>query len=144
MTTSLPTPRIAYDFALIRVVPHVATGAFCDIGVVMHARTAEFIDLAVRATDDDLTRLVPDVDIPLFCRYLTAFAAICRGDPAAGPVALLPPSERFHWLTAPRSDVLQCSPVHEGICDDPALELQELYHRHIRIGPPGSAANVVD
>jgi hypothetical protein len=70
---------------------------------------------------------VPDVDADLLARYLRACEAICAGNPAAGPVALAPPSERFHWLTAPRSDVLQSSPVHEGICADPSATLNELF-----------------
>ena len=56
---------------------------------------------------------------------------MCRGDPAAGPVALAPPSERFHWITAPRSDVIQSSPVHGGLCDDPARALDRLYAEYV-------------
>ena len=63
--------------------------------------------------------------------YLRACEAICAGDPSAGPVALDPPSERFHWLTAPRSDVLQSSPVHGGLCEDPARELEELFETYV-------------
>jgi hypothetical protein len=60
-------------------------------------------------------------------RYLGRFSEICAGEAAAGPIALLPPSERFHWLTAPRSDVLQTSPTHEGLCRDPADALDKLF-----------------
>src|SRR5829696_4156494 len=63
--------------------------------------------------------------------------AICAGDPTAGPMALAPPSERFHWLTAPRSDVLQSSPVHEGICDDPGRALDELFEQYVAVAHPG-------
>jgi hypothetical protein len=103
-----------------------------NVGVVVHARTAEF--LALRALTDvpALALLLPDVDAELLARYLDACAAICRGDAAAGPVALAPPSERFHWLTAPRSDVLQSSPVHEGTCEDPTRALNELYGMYVR------------
>jgi hypothetical protein len=125
-------PRIAYNFATLRVVPHVATGVFVDIGVLLHARTAEFLDLRVLSDNEQLRARVPDIDIELLCRYLTSCEAICRGDASGGPVALLPPSERFHWLTAPRSDVLQCSPVHEGVCADPGQELQKLFDRYVR------------
>jgi hypothetical protein len=124
--------RIAYNFATLRIVPHVATGAFVDIGVILHARTAEYLDLRVVTADDQLRALVPDVDIELLCKYITSCEKICRGDADAGPVALLPTSERFHWLTAPRSDVMQASPVHEGVCDDPARELDRLFARYVR------------
>ena len=122
---------IAYDFAVLRVVPHVHLGTFVPIGVVLHARTAEF--LAVRALTDpaELARRVPDVEPGLLARYLDACVAIGAGDPAAGPVALAPASERFHWLTAPRSDVLQCSPVHGGLCADPARALEDLFAAYV-------------
>lgn len=123
--------RVDYDFAVLRVVPRVHLGAFVNVGVVLHARTAEF--LALRAVTDvsRLAELVPGIDPELLARYLTSCAAICAGDEAGGPVALAPPSERFHWLTAPRSDVLQSSPVHEGVCADPAQELDALFESYV-------------
>jgi hypothetical protein len=120
-------PLIAYSFAVLRVVPHVHTGAFVNVGVVLHARTSEYLDMRVITDADVLRARVPDVDVELLVRYLDSCRRICSGDAAAGPVALAPPSERFHWLTAPRSDVIQASPVHEGVSPDPARTLGELY-----------------
>ncbi len=130
---------IDYDFAVLRVVPRVHLGAFVNVGVVVHARTVEF--LALRAiTDERLLRAhVSGVDAELLARYLRSCEAICAGDVGAGPMALAPPSERFHWLTAPRSDVLQSSPVHEGICDDPRRALDRLFEEYVapvRAGGP--------
>jgi hypothetical protein len=124
----------AYDFAVLRVVPHVHLGAFVPVGVVVHARTAGFLATSLISDPDELRARVPDVDAELLARYLRACRGICEGDAAAGPVALLPPSERFHWLTAPRSDVLQCSAVHEGVCEDPRAALDELFATIVR--PP--------
>ncbi len=123
-----------YDFALLRVVPRVHTGAFANVGVVLHARTAEFLSLRTVTERSELARLAPGLDPELLSRYLDSCAAICAGDERAGAVALAPPSERFHWLTAPRSDVLQCSPVHEGICTDPEQELHQLFVAYVK-GP---------
>ncbi|MEP6617830.1 MAG: DUF3037 domain-containing protein [bacterium] len=125
------TERIAYDFAILRVVPHVHLGAFANVGVVVHARTLEFV--AMRTIKDVrlLATLAPGLDADLLARYLDSWEAISAGDPAAGPVALAPPSERFHWLTAPRSDVLQSSPVHEGLCDDPVRLVDELFDTYV-------------
>jgi hypothetical protein len=123
--------RIAYDFAVLRVVPRVHLGAFANVGVVMHARTAEFLALRTITDVKALTALAPGLDSHLLARYLRSCAAICAGDESAGPVALAPPSERFHWLTAPRSDVLQSSPVHEGTCEDPATELDALFEAYV-------------
>jgi hypothetical protein len=131
-------PRVAYDFAVLRVVPNVATGACANVGVILHARTAEFLALRVLRDPAALRALcapgslAPELDIDLLARYLAACEAIARGDDDAGPVALTSASERFHWLTAPRSDVLQCSPVHEGICEDPARALEELFGEYVR------------
>ena len=131
---------VAYDFAVLRVVPRVHLGAFVNVGVVVHARTAEF--LALRAvTDEQLLRAhVPGVDAELLARYLRSCEAICAGDVAAGPMALAPPSERFHWLTAPRSDVLQSSPVHEGISDDPRRALDRLFEEYVAFARAGGPA----
>jgi hypothetical protein len=131
---------VDYDFAVLRAVPRVHLGAFVNVGVVVHARTAEF--LALRAVTDErlLAAHVPGVDAELLARYLRSCEAICAGDVAAGPMALAPPSERFHWLTAPRSDVLQSSPVHEGICDDPRRALDRLFEEYVTIAHAGGPA----
>ena len=122
---------IAYDFAVLRAVPPVHLGGFVPVGVVVHARTAEF--LSVRAITDpaELAARVPHVDHELLARYLRSYCAVAAGDATAGPVALAPASERFHWLTAPRSDVLQCSPVHGGLAEDPARVLDELFAQYV-------------
>jgi len=123
--------RVAYDFAVLRVVPHVHLGDFTPIGVILHARTAEFLGMRALSDPAQLRERFPGLDHDLLVRYLRTFEGICRGDPAAGPMALEPPSERFHWLTAPRSDVFQTSPIHEGLCDDPAQALEQLYHDYV-------------
>jgi len=122
---------VAYDFAILRVVPHVHLETFVPIGVVLHARTAEYLALRAITDPGELSERVPDVDPGLLARYLSACIAIAAGDSAAGPVALAPASERFHWLTAPRSDVLQCSPVHGGLCADPERALEDLFLAYI-------------
>ncbi len=119
--------HISYNFAILRVVPHVHVGAFIPVGVIVHARTREFLGAHVLTDVAELARRVPDLDADLLSQYLRSYSAICAGDPKAGPVALAPPSERFHWLTAPRSDVIQSGPVHEGLCNDPATALEKLF-----------------
>ena len=119
--------KTSYNFAIVRVVPRVHIGTFANVGVLVHARTAGFLGVRILAAPDELARRVHVADTELLARYLRSWRGICEGDAAFGPVALVPPSERFHWLTAPRSDILQCSPVHGGICDDPARVLDELF-----------------
>jgi hypothetical protein len=133
---SVAADWISYDFAVLRAVPHPHVGAFVPVGVVVHARTAEFLGIRVLVAAEELRARIPDVDAELLARYLRACRAICEGDPSAGPVALLSPSERFHWLTAPRSDVIQCGPVHEGVCADPARALDELFAAYVASPAP--------
>jgi hypothetical protein len=123
--------QVEYDFAVLRVVPRVHLGAFVNVGVVIHARQAEQLALRVLTDVDALRDRLPGLDAELLARYLRSCEAIGAGDPSAGPVALAPPSERFHWLTAPRSDVLQSSPIHEGICGEISTELEKLYGEYV-------------
>ena len=122
---------VAYDFAVLRVVPHAHLGAFVPIGVAVHSRTARFLALRTVEGSAALAALVPAMDVELLDRYLTSCRAMCAGDTWAGPVALAPTSERFHWLTAPRSDVLQSSPVHGGLCASPAEALARLFTAYV-------------
>ncbi len=126
--------RVWFDFAVLRAVPHAHLGAFVPIGVAVHSRTARFLALRTVEGAGSLARLVPSVDTELLDRYLASCRAMCAGDASAGAVALAPTSERFHWLTAPRSDVLQCSPVHGGLCDDPAATLDRLFDEYVARG----------
>lgn len=123
---------VVYNFAVLRAVPHVYLGAFTNVGVVLHARTREFLGIRVITDVEELSRRVPDIDTEVLAKYLIACTAVCNGDAAAGPVALSTTSERFHWLTAPRSDVLQASPVHEGIGRDPVQTLDELFAEFVK------------
>jgi hypothetical protein len=123
-----------YHFAILRVVPHVHLGAFANVGVILHARTTEFLGMRCVSEPTRLARLADGIDQELLLRYLRRFEEICGGDPAGGPVALLPPSERFHWLTAPRSDVLQPSPIHEGVCADPSAALDKIFREMVPHG----------
>lgn len=131
---------VPYDFALIRVVPLVHLGAFVNVGVVVHARTSDFLGVRALTEPAALEARVGGVDHELLARYLRLCEAICAGDPAAGPVALVSTSERFHWLTAPRSDVLQASPVHVGLCRDPEAELERLFSAAVGGGEGRCAA----
>ncbi len=131
MTTSA---LVDYDFAVLRAVPRVQVGTFVNVGVLVHARTAEYLVLRAITDEAELSDRVHGADAGMLARYLRACIAICAGDGSAGPVALAPSSERFHWLTAPRSDMLQASAVHEGICADPAAIADELFASYVLNG----------
>jgi hypothetical protein len=121
----------AYSFAVLCVVPHPHLGTAVPVGVIVHARTADFLGIQVLTDPAELAARAPGVDVELLARYLRDLRAIAEGDAEAGPVALAPPSERFHWLTAPRSDVIQSGAVHSGLCHDPRDALERLYASHV-------------
>ena len=122
---------IDYDYAVVRVVPLVHLCTFQNVGVVMHARTVGFLDTRLYLNRNHLATLCPTLDMGLIERYLDAFQRTCHGDPDAGPIALLTPSERFHWLTMTRSAVLQVSPVHGGRTRDCEETLEQLFKAHV-------------
>jgi hypothetical protein len=129
-----PSPAsdwIDYDYAVVRVVPLVHLGTFQNVGVVMHARTVDFLATRLYLNRNHLGILAPTLDVELVARYLDAYQRICRGGAKAGPIGLLPPSERFHWLTAPRSAVLQTSTVHGGRTRACAETLDQLLKAHV-------------
>ena len=118
-----------FDYSVIRVVPRVEREEFVNAGVIVFARTLDYLGCACDLDEDRLRALDPASDISAIRRHLAAVEAICTGDRAAGTIAQLPRPERFHWLTTPRSTLIQPSPVHAGMTDDPAATLRELVAR---------------
>jgi len=122
----------AYDYALIRVVPRVERGEFVNAGVVLSCKTGGFLEARIELDEARLRALDPGVDLDAVRAHLAAFAAICAGGGEAGPIGRLPARERFRWLTAPRSTVIQTSPVHSGRCADHASMLERLLDTMVR------------
>jgi hypothetical protein len=117
------------------VVPRVERGEFVNVGVVLFARTARFLAARVALDRARLAALAPGFDPDPVERHLAAFVAVCEGRDDAGLIARLPPSERFGWLVAPRSAVIQTASVHIGRCDDPRAALDDLFDRLVRPPP---------
>jgi hypothetical protein len=126
-----------YSYAIVRVVPRVERGEFLNVGVILFAREQQFLEARIEVNPERLRALAPDLDIATIERHLRTFIQICQGDREGGPVAALPPPERFHWLVAPRSTIIQTSPVHVGQSDDPARALETLLVDLVR--PPTQA-----
>jgi hypothetical protein len=121
-----------YDYAIVRVVPHVERGEFVNAGIVLFARTARFLQVRIELDEDRLRAIAPGVDFDEVRSHLAAFDAVAAGAPDGGPIAELSQSERFHWLTSPRSTVIQTSAVHVGRCDDPSRALEDLMATLVR------------
>ena len=122
-------PPSPFQYAIVRVVPRVERGECLNAGVVLFCRARKFLEARIALDEVRLRALDPDADLDAIRAHLDAFARVAAGDPEAGPMAELPASERFHWLVAPASTMIQCSPVHTGLADDPAAELEKLVAR---------------
>lgn len=119
----------SFQYALLRVVPRLERGESLNAGIVLFARTRKFLDARVRLDSSRLGAIAPEADASAIEQHLDARARVAAGDPAGGPIARLEQSERFNWLVAPSSTVIQPSPVHTGICPDPAATLDRLFDR---------------
>lgn len=122
----------AYDYALIRVVPHVERGECINAGVVVCSTARAFLKARVELDEARLLALDPSADIPTVVAALDAFARICEGGAQAGPIGALPLRARFDWLVAPRSTIIQTSAVHAGRCSDLEEAMERLLQRMVR------------
>jgi hypothetical protein len=122
-------PNSPFQYAVLRVVPDIERGEFLNAGVVLFARTLGFLAARVALDRARLAALSPGADPELVAERLQTVERVAAGDPDAGPIARLEPSERFSWLVAPASTVIQPSPVHTGLCNDPERMLEHLFTR---------------
>ncbi len=124
----MPEPS-SFDYAVLRVVPNVEREEFVNVGVILFCRASKFLAARTHLDTRRLSALAPDLDIPLVQAQLDLLPRICAGGADAGPLGELNQVERFRWLTSPRSTSVQVSPVHEGICDDPRVALDDLFEK---------------
>lgn len=124
--------RSPYQYAIVRVVPRVEREEFLNAGIVLLCRSRAYIGAATELDERRLLALCPDVDVEAVRSHLAAVERVARGDAAGGPIARLSIAERFHWLVAPASTVIQASPVHAGLTDDPAAEVERLMDAVVR------------
>jgi hypothetical protein len=120
-------PRSPFTYAVVRVVPSVARGECLNAGVVLFCKAHGFLGARVGLDEARLHALAPGTDAAAIRGHLDGLVRIAAGDPAAGPMAALPQGERFGWLVAPSSTVIQPSPVHTGMCGDPEATLAALF-----------------
>ena len=123
------TARKAFQYTVLRVVPHVERGERINVGVVLYSPERKFLGARMAVNAERLRAIAPDLDVEELERHLRSLQAIADGDPAGGPIAQLPQSERFGALSAPSSTIVQPSEVHTGVCEDGSNELDELFAR---------------
>lgn len=130
-----------YDYAIIRVVPKVEREEFINVGVIVSCPARKYLEARIELDEPRLLALDPGVDIEFIKSHLSAFMAICAGGENAGPIGKLSQRERFHWLVAPRSTIIQTSPVHTGRCRDSEAVIEHLLNTMVRreIADPAQA-----
>jgi hypothetical protein len=121
--------RSPFQYAALRIVPRVERGEAVNAGVVLFCRPKRFLGARTELDEELLAKLAPDCDPAAVRTTLRAMELIAAGDPQGGPIAQLPASERFHWLVAPASTIVQPGSVHTGLTDDPERELRHLFAR---------------
>lgn len=126
--------HFTYDYAIIRVVPRVEREEFVNVGVIVSCPAKRFLEARIELDEQRLKALDATLDVESIKAHLATIPAICAGGEQAGPIGMLSQRERFHWLTAPRSTIIQTSPAHAGCCKDPAAVLEHLLDSMVR--PP--------
>jgi len=125
--------RSSFDYAIIRVVPEQERGECVNVGVVLICRQRRYLGMRLALDEARLRALWPALDVAATRRLLDGMLRVCEGAPDAGPIARLSQAERFHWLVAPSSTIIQPSPTHAGLCADPAAMLDELLARLVAL-----------
>jgi hypothetical protein len=124
--------RYPFDYAVVRVVPRVDRGESINAGVILFSSTAAFLDARIGVDPARLKALAPAIDFALVESYLDAIPKVCAGGGEAGSIGSLPQRARFHWLVAPRSTIIQTSPVHSGVHHDLEAALDGLFDKLVR------------
>ena len=126
--------RNSYDYALVRLVPHVERGECINVGIILFCRTQRFLGALIHLDEQRALALAPHLDLEFVYRHLDRIPLICAGGEQAGSIGRLSQPERFHWLVSPRSTIIQTSPVHSGLSSDPAATLQHLFEKLVLLG----------
>ena len=126
----------AYQYVVLRIVPRVDREEFLNVGVVLYSQDAGFLEAAWELDEDRIASFAPHCDLDGVRSMLRRVQAVCRGETGRGLPTLDKPGQRFGWVIAPRSTVIQPGPVHGGLTDDPAAELDRLVDRLVRVPQP--------
>jgi hypothetical protein len=120
-----------FEYAIIRLVPKVEREEFFNIGVILFSKRKKFLDIKYNINSDKLKALAPELDLNILNNYLNAWKLICEGKSSGGKIGALEMSDRFRWLAACRSTIIQSSKIHPGLSDNPEKELQEIFDIYV-------------
>ena len=120
-----------FEFAIIRVVPKIEREEFMNVGVLVFCKRKKFLGIKVQVNEKRLLAFSEEIDLQLILNYLNAWELICAGGTQGGPIGELEVSDRFRWLSASKSTMIQCSKTHPGLCDDPENVLNDAFSRYV-------------
>ncbi|MEZ4898548.1 MAG: DUF3037 domain-containing protein [Saprospiraceae bacterium] len=123
--------KLVYEYAFIRYVPKVEREEFINIGVILYCKAKKFLEVKYHLDEPRMLAFYRETDFLAIRHYLETWHCIAEGNPRCSPVSQQDLPERFRWLTATRSTIIQPSKVHPGLCEDPALTLDELYRHYV-------------
>ena len=123
--------RKVYEYAVIRLVPRVEREEFLNVGVLLYCKRKRYLDIQYKLDQERIAAFAPQIDQSEIAEYLQAWYLICKGDPKGGKIAQLEAAERFRWLSAAKSTILQCSKVHTGLTEDASITIGTLFEKYV-------------
>ena len=123
--------RHTFKYAIIRIVPKVEREEFFNVGVILFCKREKFLDVKFQINQDKLKTFSLELELEILNEYLNSWKLICDGEPSGGSIGKLELSERFGWLTACRSTIIQSSITHSGLCFDPEKELDDIFKKYV-------------
>ncbi len=125
--------KVTFDYVIIRVMPRIERSESFNVGVILFCSERRFLDAKINCDSARLKMLAPDVDIETIEEHLQTIPIVCAGGKRAGQIGQMTQRERFHWLVAPRSTIIQTSVAHCGLCDDPQNALERLIEKLVQV-----------
>lgn len=119
--------KVTFEYAIIRIVPKVEREEFFNVGVILFSKRRKFLGIKYHVDPLKLSAFSDELSTELFEKNLTAWRLICEGDSSGGPIGKMEISDRFRWLAAAKSTMIQCSKTHSGLCDDPSQLLESIF-----------------
>lgn len=123
--------KVTFEYAIIRLVPKVEREEFFNIGVILFSKRKKFLDIKFEINQDKLKAFAPEITLERLNNYLNAWKLICDGTSAGGKIGALEISDRFRWLAACRSTIIQSSKTHPGLCENPEAELKDIFEKYV-------------
>ncbi|GER59084.1 DUF3037 domain-containing protein [Patiriisocius marinus] len=123
--------KCTFEYAIIRLVPKVEREEFFNVGVILFSKRKKYLGIRYQIDETKFNAFAPELSLEDFKKYLNAWKLICDGEPSGGTIGTFELSDRFRWLTACRSTIIQSSKTHPGLTDNPENELETIFKMYI-------------